>query len=103
MEFLKDYGFELHPGIANVVADDLSWKAIHVSSMMVKEAILIEEFRDLSLVTQEEPSSIRLGMLPITNEFLNRIRELPSEDEEKKEKLTFEEKELDLYEETNEI
>ena len=71
--------------------------------MMVKEVILIEEFRDLSLVTQEEPSSIRLGMLPITNEFLNRIRELPPEDEEKKEKLTLEEKELDLYEETNEI
>ena len=58
---------------------------------MVKEVILIEEFRDLSLVTQEEPSSVRLEMLQITNEFLNRIRGFQPGNEE-----------LDLYEETNE-
>ncbi|KOM26093.1 hypothetical protein LR48_Vigan230s000400 [Vigna angularis] len=39
LEFLKDYDFELlyHPGKANVVADALSRKAVHVSVMMVKE------------------------------------------------------------------
>ncbi|MCI49979.1 hypothetical protein A2U01_0071223, partial [Trifolium medium] len=52
LEFLKDYEFELsyHPGKANVVADALSRKSLHVSSLMAKELELIEEFRDLSLV-----------------------------------------------------
>ncbi|WJX40137.1 hypothetical protein P8452_27643 [Trifolium repens] len=52
LEFLKDYDFELsyHPGKANVVADALSRKTLHMSSLMVKELELIEEFRDLSLV-----------------------------------------------------
>ena len=37
MEFLKDYDFELHyhPGKANVVADALSRKSLHVSSLMI--------------------------------------------------------------------
>ncbi|MCI89586.1 hypothetical protein A2U01_0110875, partial [Trifolium medium] len=52
LEFLKDYDFELsyHPGKANVVADALSRKSLHVSSLMAKELELIENFRDLSLV-----------------------------------------------------
>ena len=39
MEFLKDYDFELkyHPGKANVVADALSQKSLHLSMMMTKE------------------------------------------------------------------
>ncbi|MCI34626.1 RNA-directed DNA polymerase (Reverse transcriptase), partial [Trifolium medium] len=51
LEFLKDYDFELsyHPWKANVVADALSRKSLHVSSLMTKELELIEEFRDLSL------------------------------------------------------
>ncbi|CAJ2645798.1 unnamed protein product [Trifolium pratense] len=51
LEFLKDYDFDLsyHPGKANVVADALSRKSLHMSSLMVKELELIEEFRDLSL------------------------------------------------------
>jgi len=38
MEYLKDYDFELlyHPGKANVVADALSQKRMHISGMMVK-------------------------------------------------------------------
>jgi len=45
MEYLKDYDFELlyHPGKANVVADALSRKKMHVSCMMVKELELIEK------------------------------------------------------------
>ncbi|MCI85863.1 hypothetical protein A2U01_0107142, partial [Trifolium medium] len=51
LEFLKDYDFKLsyHPGKANVVADALSRKSLHMSSLMAKELDLIEEFRDLSL------------------------------------------------------
>lgn len=51
MEFLKDYDFELqyHPGKANVVGDALSRKKFHVSSMLLKEEDLIEQFIDLNL------------------------------------------------------
>jgi len=39
MEYLKDYDFELlyHLGKANVVADTLTRKRMHISAMMVKE------------------------------------------------------------------
>jgi len=52
MEFLKDYDFELsyHPGKANVVADALSRKSLHVAALMTREMDLIEQFRDMSLV-----------------------------------------------------
>jgi len=51
MEFLKDYDFELHyhPGKANVVADALSRKSLHVSSLMIHEMNLLEKFRDMNL------------------------------------------------------
>jgi len=50
LEFLKDYDFQLsyHPGKANVVADALSRKFLHMSALMVKELELIEQFQDLS-------------------------------------------------------
>jgi len=39
LEFLKDYDVQLsfHPGKANVVADALSRKSLHMSALMVKE------------------------------------------------------------------
>jgi hypothetical protein len=48
LEYLKDFDFQLsyHPGKANVVADVLSWKSLHMSALMVKELELIEQFRD---------------------------------------------------------
>ncbi|MCI39620.1 hypothetical protein A2U01_0060852, partial [Trifolium medium] len=72
LEFLKDYDFKLshHPGKANVVADALSRKSLQMSSLMAKELDLIEEFRDLSLVCEVTPRSVRLGMLKLTNPFL---------------------------------
>ena len=77
LEFLKDYDFNLsyHPEKANVVADALSRKTIHMSALMVKEMELIEQFRDLSMVCEVTPESVRLGMLKINNDFLDVIKE----------------------------
>ena len=59
LEFLKDYDFELsyHPDKANVVADTLSRKSLHISALMVREMDLLEQFRDLSLVCEVTPPS----------------------------------------------
>ena len=64
-----------HPGKANVVADALSRKTIHMSALMVKEMELIEQFRDLSMVCETTSESVKLGMLKINNDFLDVIKE----------------------------
>ena len=71
LEFLKDYDFELsyHPGKANVVADALSSKSLHMSALMVREMDLLEQFRDLSLACEFTPNSVRLGTLRIISEL----------------------------------
>ncbi|RZB65706.1 Transposon Tf2-9 polyprotein [Glycine soja] len=82
MEFLKDYDFGLsyHPGKANVVADALSRKSLHVATMMSLEQRLIEEFRDLNLAIEMRPKSLFVGALQITNEFVDHIREAQEDD-----------------------
>ena len=72
LELLKDYDFELsyHPGKANVMADSLSRKSLYISSLMVRELDLLEQFRKLSLVCEVTPNSVRLGVLRITSELL---------------------------------
>ncbi|PNY01683.1 retrotransposon-related protein [Trifolium pratense] len=82
LEFLKDYDFELsyHPGKANVVADALSRKSLYMSTLMAKELDLIEQFRDLSLVCETTPSSVKLGMLKLTNDFLVEVKNGQKED-----------------------
>ena len=44
LEYLKDFDFQLiyHPGKANVVADALSRKTLHMCALMVKELELLE-------------------------------------------------------------
>jgi len=82
LEFLKDYDFQLsyHPGKANVVADALSRKSLHVSALMVKKLELIEHFRDLGLVCEMTPESVKLGMLKLTSNILEEIKKGQKED-----------------------
>nr|KYP46506.1 Retrotransposable element Tf2 [Cajanus cajan] len=68
-----------HPGKANVVADALSRKSIHMSSMMVRELELVEEFRDLNLCVELAQDHISCGAITITNEFLRLLGLLGSE------------------------
>ncbi|MCI29112.1 hypothetical protein A2U01_0050319 [Trifolium medium] len=58
-----------------------------MSSLMVKELDLIEEFRDLSLVCEITPKSVRLGMLKLTNPFLEKVKECQKKDQKLMEKL----------------
>lgn len=72
LEFLKDYDFELYyrPGKANVVADTLSRKSSHTSTLMAREMELIEQFRDLSLVCELNLKSVKLGMFKLNSNIL---------------------------------
>ncbi|MCI49295.1 hypothetical protein A2U01_0070539 [Trifolium medium] len=58
-----------------------------MSSLMVKELELIEEFRDLSLVCEVTPKSVKLGILKLTNPFLEKIMECQKMDERLMKKL----------------
>jgi len=82
LEFLKDYDFQLscHPRKANVVADALSRKSLHMSALMVKELELIEQFQDLSLVCELTPESVKLGMLKLKSNILEEIKVGQKED-----------------------
>jgi hypothetical protein len=62
-------------GKANVVVDVLSRKSLHMSTLMARVMELIEQFRDPSLVYEVTPSSVKLGMLKITSDVLDEIRE----------------------------
>ena len=76
MKYLMDYDFELlyHPGKANVVADALSRKKMHMYCMMVKEFELIKKLRDMNLGMQFGQGVIQCSLLKVTNEFLDEIR-----------------------------
>ena len=82
IKFLKDYDFELlyHPGKANVVADALSRKTVHVAHLMIKEMELLESFRDMKLQFELEPKFIRCSTLVIFSDFLSLIEEKQVED-----------------------
>jgi len=82
LEYLKDFDFQLsyHPRKANVVVDALSRKTLHMSALMVKELELIEHFRDLSLFSELTPDGVRLGMLKLTSNILEEIKNGQKED-----------------------
>jgi len=77
LEFLKDYDFKLiyHLGKANVVADALSRKSLHMFALMVKELELIEQFRNLNLVSVLTPNFVKFEMLKLTSNILEEIKE----------------------------
>ena len=83
-EFLKDHDFELkyHPGKANVVADALSRKSLHVSTMMIHQMELLEKFRDLHLDVSCYDDSISVYKLDLKNTLRDRIREAQKQDYE---------------------
>jgi len=76
LEFLKDYDLQLsyHPGKANVVADGLSMTSLHMSALMVKEMELIVQSRDSGLVSELTPGGVKLGMLKLTSNILEEIK-----------------------------
>ena len=76
MELLKDYGFKLkyHPGKTNVVVNALSRKSLHMSSLMVKEVNLIEEFRDFNLNVSLNALSMKLNRLEIGSNIRDLIK-----------------------------
>jgi len=84
MEYLKDYDFEqlYHPGKANIVADALSWKRMHMLVMMVKESELIEKLRDMNLGMQLGEDSIICSFLTLTSDILETIRDQQKNDAE---------------------
>ncbi|XP_052723812.1 uncharacterized protein LOC128193757 [Vigna angularis] len=68
----------LHPYAsrpANVVADALSRKSVHVSALMVRELELVESFRDLRLRVDFEADSIRCSKLVVSSSLLKRVKE----------------------------
>jgi hypothetical protein len=46
-----------------------------MSTHMVKEMELINQFRDISLVCQVTPDIVKLGMLKLTSQMLVEIKE----------------------------
>ncbi|MCI63020.1 hypothetical protein A2U01_0084277, partial [Trifolium medium] len=46
-----------------------------MSSLMAKELELTENFRDLSLVCQRTTRCVKVGMLRLTNDFLEEVVE----------------------------
>ena len=77
MEFLKDYDFELkyHPGKANVVADALSRKSLHVSTMMIHQMKLLDKFRDLHLDVSCYDASLSVCKVDVKSTLRDQIRE----------------------------
>lgn len=77
LELVKGFDFDLsyHPGTTNVVVDVISRKYLHMSMFMVRELEMIEKFRDMSLVCEETPNSVKLGILKLTSGILEEIRE----------------------------
>ena len=62
------------------MVDALNRKSLHMSSLMVKELDLIEQFRDLSLVSELTSDGVKLGMFKLTSNILEEIKNGQKED-----------------------
>jgi len=76
MEFLKDCDFKLlyHSGKANVVADALSRKTVHIAHLMIKDVELLEKFKDMKLQVELGYEFIRCNSLTISSDFLDLVK-----------------------------
>nr|KYP55985.1 Retrotransposable element Tf2 [Cajanus cajan] len=74
--FDVDFDFQLmyHPGKANVVADALSRKFIHMSVMMIRELELIKQFRDLRLEVEVVQDHISCAGFELGTDGIMRFR-----------------------------
>ena len=63
-----------------MAVDALSRKSLHMSALMVKELELIEQFWDLSLVSELMLGGVKLGMLKLTSNILEEIKNGQKED-----------------------
>jgi hypothetical protein len=83
MEFIKDYDFtlEFHPGKANVVADALSRKRVHLSTVAVRGLELLEKFCDLNLSEDPSTGKLQCGRIIVHNELMDKIKALQLTDE----------------------
>jgi len=82
MEYLKDFDFDLkyHPGKANVVADDLSRKALAHAAVSMHTCNLYEKVRDLNLSVTEIGEGVMLQKLEISCDLRSRIVQAQSMD-----------------------
>ncbi|RDX97324.1 hypothetical protein CR513_19917, partial [Mucuna pruriens] len=67
-----------HPE-ANVVADALSRKIVHMSALMVKELELVEKFRNVILYVERRKDHISYGVIMVINSFLETMKEKTKE------------------------
>ena len=74
-EKVDDFKLMYHPDKANVVVDALSRKTIQVSALMIKELELVEKFRDLNLCVELAHDHISCGMMTITNDFIEVVKD----------------------------
>ena len=83
MKFLKDYDFELqyYPSKANVVADALRGKSLHISSLMIHEMNLLGKFRNMNLSVTLSHDKMQLNSIQITNNLQKQIHEAQESDE----------------------
>lgn len=63
-----------HPGKAKVVVVALSRKYLLSFALMVRKLDLLEHFRDMNLVCEVIPKSVRLGMLKVVSGLVEEIR-----------------------------
>jgi len=73
----------------NVVANALSRKSLHVSSLVIHEMNLLEKFRDMNLLITLSHDKMQLNSIQITSNLQKQILEIQKSDEfiQKKKKL----------------